>query len=76
MANNELSDLHESANSFRNSAPPLEKVFQVNVPIPGELQWHELCRCESAEKLAEVVRILMGSTVKQPSKLMIETIYG
>jgi len=50
-------------------------VYKIEVPIQGELQWFELCKADSAEAAAEVVRVLLSAGKGQPAQIKITTVY-
>lgn len=44
--------------------------------MPGTDQWFDLCRCESAEIVAALVKALLMATEGEPYKLIVETQIG
>lgn len=50
----------------------LNRLYDVQIPVQGELQWVRVCRCDTAESLASVVHALMRAPKHPPEKILIE----
>lgn len=51
----------------------MRRVYVVRLPLQGEVQWFDVCRCESAEKAAEVVRAILAASEGEPVRILVES---
>lgn len=45
--------------------------YGVEVPLDGSAAQYELCRCDSPETVAEVVRVLLSANVSGPAQIRV-----